>query len=1003
MRSVQTAQNLGYDRRMKRTRLAAVPVVLVVLAALPAAADAAFTPGRFVVEGKPLAKGAGKGLSIYARPASVSLERCRTRKAKVNRAGAGVKVRASIRCGKRELELVAQVRGNGLRGELIRPGKDRRFKARRVKRVGILLEGKGSAKALAGVRDVDRVERHAASEISKLGGDRVARTELVLRLGQGTTVGQVNQALRSVGAGIVGSFAGSPMLIVALPDPGSATALGRIIRRLQGLRGVSRVSPSAMAETQELPPGIASPPSSGQRAALSHLLASGVASAWNARAAIRPSEQPTTVVADSFGDGPLSSHVNTRQRPRIGQNGNLRGRSHGYQVASIIYGDFASDGSAAGLVTGVFPARGELVTVDSIDLTLPGTAHEIIRTLDSVPFHVVLSTSLGKNGGQADQDMFPEAADWIRDVLREQLQTRVFHATSAGNDARSATGNGLFAAAALRNDIPDYLSEARFGPLTNAVVVEGVRERPDLSALSCLFVTSNVDGTIAAPGERIYSLDRDGHVAAGAESNGTSFATPIVAGLATYLWSIAPGLTPQQLKTAMTENAQPVDQSEATCVSAPRLDAYAATLSLDAPGRPALAGWPVRRALLDLDGDGKFEDDDLAAFAPGVAPTLTPTVRTWSRHDLNGDGFTGGSGTARFDLDRSGSTQAGASSYTDVTAQIEGDSKTYQEQGVRDVDVLCFYAYSALYEGDAARRRDLLEGRCRPHVTVQPSSTTLSPGATKQFTATVTGASTQGVLWSATGGTITQTGSFTAGSTSGGFTVTATSLEDLGAKGTAAVTIASGPVEILTRRSRTTASAQGSAIACSVNDTENDDDPDPLNSQDFTGAGPVTHTRHASASALVAANPTGGPTGGNCPEAEGHATTDHSADHDAAVNSNGLDLSLGGTWTMTTGGTPNTELVAGSGAAWGLSELDVTFQTSGPLEVSCLVGFPGTSHTHGTARIVLDNFAKVADPATPSFVVTVSGGEHRLLLQAFPGGDGGTSSTGTYALTCVTP
>src|SRR3954469_10535588 len=104
---------------------------LLVLAsgAAPATADAAFEPGRFVVEGKRLAKGAGKGLSIYARPGAVSLERCRTQEARVKRTGGGVNVRASIRCGTRKLEIVARVRGDSLRGELMRPGKDRRFKA----------------------------------------------------------------------------------------------------------------------------------------------------------------------------------------------------------------------------------------------------------------------------------------------------------------------------------------------------------------------------------------------------------------------------------------------------------------------------------------------------------------------------------------------------------------------------------------------------------------------------------------------------------------------------------------------------------------------------------------------------------------------------------------------------------------------------------------------------------------------------------------------------------
>ena len=81
-----------------------------------------------------------------------------------------------------------------------------------------------------------------------------------------------------------------------------------------------------------------------------------------------------------------------------------------------------------------------------------------------------------------------------------------------------------------------------------------------------------------------------------------------------------------------------------------------------------------------------------------------------------------------------------------------------------------------------------VSGGSGPGITITPSSVTLSPGATQQFTA----ADKAGlaVTWSATGGTITSTGLYTAGSTAGTFTVTA--LDADANKGTATVTIGSG-------------------------------------------------------------------------------------------------------------------------------------------------------------------------------------------------------------------
>ena len=91
-------------------------------------------------------------------------------------------------------------------------------------------------------------------------------------------------------------------------------------------------------------------------------------------------------------------------------------------------------------------------------------------------------------------------------------------------------------------------------------------------------------------------------------------------------------------------------------------------------------------------------------------------------------------------------------------------------------------------------------------VTVSPSSASLQPGGTQQFTATDSAG--LAVIWSATGGTITSAGLYTAGSTAGTFTVTAT--DSNSNSGSATVTVgAANTVAIQTP-------ANGSTVASPV-------------------------------------------------------------------------------------------------------------------------------------------------------------------------------------------
>lgn len=87
------------------------------------------------------------------------------------------------------------------------------------------------------------------------------------------------------------------------------------------------------------------------------------------------------------------------------------------------------------------------------------------------------------------------------------------------------------------------------------------------------------------------------------------------------------------------------------------------------------------------------------------------------------------------------------------------------------------------------------------NVSVNPTSVSLSAGQTRQFTATVAGTPNTAVTWTATGGTISSSGLYTAGSVSGSFGVTATSVADPTQSATAGVTIAGAAVTLVERYS----------------------------------------------------------------------------------------------------------------------------------------------------------------------------------------------------------
>lgn len=81
-------------------------------------------------------------------------------------------------------------------------------------------------------------------------------------------------------------------------------------------------------------------------------------------------------------------------------------------------------------------------------------------------------------------------------------------------------------------------------------------------------------------------------------------------------------------------------------------------------------------------------------------------------------------------------------------------------------------------------------------VSISPTSASMLTGGTQQFAATVSGTTNTAVTWSATGGSISSAGLYTASSTAGTYAVKATSVADTTKSATAAVTVTTPSVTV---------------------------------------------------------------------------------------------------------------------------------------------------------------------------------------------------------------
>jgi len=616
--------------------------------------------------------------------------------------------------------------------------------------VGVLLEGSSDALALTAIVDVPPLAAESTDIV-----DDFLLTRLDWVVARDATVGEINGALAAIGGGIVGMRSGRPALVVAVPRQADATALGALATASRGLPGVALAFPGRQGGVSVAPPS----PANGEDY-IGYLRDAGFPAAWNARGAIGDcaGERVPVIVAD-FYHRPKDSLYNdfSAQLPGVVEAGvgsvdaeNLRGY-HGYDVWTTL---------AAGLdetpPNGAFPfpeclrpialqlagqsAHGQLF---ALEWALPSDGHVVVNHSVSFATCADCDRSLGATIPPLERGAIGAFARVFLDAVRERMLlvqasgnyanervaeiypgfARADFISSYAIAARSDSTMSWVEDASLWRPDPgvcgeegclpslvpsvedafvlrDQLDGLGFGaiPMSENVAIVGSATR-DLTNGPSEF--SNEPADVRAVGENVPTL-------LGVPAFGTSFAAPQFAALAGYLWLLSP-----ELRAAPV--ADTIASIRANASATGMISAYAAVLSVDS-GRPlSPSASPVRLAILDVDGNGSFDQADLSAYLGALRPgglDADPSDRDDSRYDLNGDGFTGGMGAAAHDLDPIDSPRFGRRNLTLVTTEVLGDLTTYDERGVTDVAALCFYAHSPLYTGDLAVRNELLFDVC---------------------------------------------------------------------------------------------------------------------------------------------------------------------------------------------------------------------------------------------------------------------------------------------------
>jgi serine protease AprX len=421
-------------------------------------------------------------------------------------------------------------------------------------------------------------------------------------------------------------------VIVTLDAAASSSRVGALSRRLGGLkvgrrfsviRGFSATVTKAQAQELARTPGVVRVEENsvvrafneGAQSSFGVTKARADAPSLDGDADGNPAVYSANdLVAAVIDTGVHAGHLDLDEGKVIAFKDFVNGRTdayddngHGTHVAATIAGD--GDGRTDGLHRGVAPGAG-LVGVKVLDANGSGTMANVTAAIDWVVQNKgvygieAINLSLGASGCSNGTD-----------------------ATSvAVNNAEAA---GLVVAVAAGNDGPGTCTVGTPGAAAGALTVGAMADTAELGFSQAVFSSRGptADGRIkpdiSAPGVRITSAQH-GTTSGYVTFDGTSMATPFVAGVALLMRDHSAALTPQQVKNAMTSTA--IDWGKTGVDSdhgAGRLDAYA---SLKVVGAPLTTGPAVPVHQFhdgSLPGSGAYVDYKL-----GVADTSFPIAAT---------------------------------------------------------------------------------------------------------------------------------------------------------------------------------------------------------------------------------------------------------------------------------------------------------------------------------------------------------------------------------------
>lgn len=564
------------------------------------------------------------------------------------------------------------------------------------------------------------------------------------------TVGMVNAALTSVGGRIGFSSRYQPVVTIQFRQDKNADELRHIADLLKQSGAFEAADLSIQFVPDELPSNLLVPGTSNlqdQGAVINsggpvhHHAAVRLPAAWNARRAAlgqsdtAPVQDVEVIIADYFGRGRDAVEMVNVVGTGIAANAKCAILSrgllidpcpHGYHVFGILAGSFLGERTESGQVTGAIPLPVRVHVIDMASLPSGITYMEMIRVRLEEIFRdippsrkFVFSLSLGGTGN------LDSALKWQRMVRGLTIpvtggppsfdyESRVIQVSSAGNGGPSAiaSANSAWNASVM-------LGDAKLSPLTNGLVVEDRQTQfaQGRVRVGDLSLTSTIRGNIGAVGTNVYSFlgPQNGRMSAG-KLSGTSMSTPQVSGAAAFLLAMGPGANVASIVSTLKLGGQ----STVAGVGTPVLDAYVSALRLD----KQLASAPVRQAILNVgtrrqlsEGFG-FKDAEVILSALTRPPAGQAGQKLdFSRFDLNGDGFTGGDGRVAFDLDLSGEADRPVFTPERTNSLSKNSAMVVDERQASDLDVLCFYVNSALFESSVgSARRTELQNRFRGRV-----------------------------------------------------------------------------------------------------------------------------------------------------------------------------------------------------------------------------------------------------------------------------------------------